>query len=64
MNVHERVLEAVKKFRVPATPAQIQEELTPKLSYAIVNNTLNELARKELIVESRNELGKRVYKEK
>lgn len=61
MNVHEAVIEAVGKFKVPATPAQIQAELIPPMSYAILHNTLNELVRSGKIIESRNELDKRVF---
>ncbi len=64
MNTHERIYDAVAKFRLPATASQIQAELIPKLSYAIVNNTLNELVRSGKIIESRNELDKRVFSTK
>ncbi len=61
MNVHERTLDAVRKFRYPVTGPIIQSEMTPKLSYALLTSCLNDLVRSGKLTESKNEVGKRVF---
>jgi hypothetical protein len=64
MNVHERTLETVRKFRYPVTAPIIQSEMTPKLSYALLTSCLNDLVRSGKLVEGSNEVGKRTFKVK
>jgi len=61
MNIHDKTLEVVKSYRIPVTAPTIQDEITPKPTYAQVHQCLNDLVRQNKLIEGRNEIGKRTF---
>lgn len=64
INVHEQVLDAVRKFRYATTAPVIQSETNPRLSYATLLSCLNDLVRRGELKEGQNEVGKRTFEVK